>query len=62
MVVGVGCGKEGLRPSLERARLRGLLIMTRRLEVSSMRCRKSPMLGTEIPEVTGTEQLLMDPP
>ena len=53
------CRKEGLCPSLVRVRLRGLLIMRRRLEVSSIGCQKTRMLGIEILEATEEDFLLM---
>ena len=48
-------------PSLEPARLRGLLNMRRRLEVISTGCRKTGMHGTELPvKVTVDGMLWMD--
>ena len=45
-------GKEGLCLSLERARLRGLLVVSWRLGISSTGCQESRMIGIEILEVT----------
>ena len=51
----------GIVCSLELVRLRGLLIMSSRLEVSSAGCRKSRKPRIEILEVTGAALLLMGP-